>query len=186
MHLLSAVEGVLFAAGSEGLSTKDVAQVLDCPVAEARELCVQLQAQLDSRQAGVALQEIADTWQMTTRPEHAIYLKRMAESPMQANLSSAALEVLAIVAYKQPITRGDIDDIRGVQSDRALSTLVHRQLVEDVGRQDAPGRPILYGTTDMFLRHFGLKSVQDLPPLPDAPEAQELSLFAIPSEVPRD
>lgn len=186
MHLLSAVEGIIFAAGSDGVSTKDIAQVLDCSVPDAEGLCLQLQAVLDERNAGIALQEVADTWQMTTRPEHAVYLKRMAESPMQTNLSTAALEVLAIVAYKQPITRGEIDDIRGVQSDRSLATLVHRQLVNEVGRVDAPGRPMLFGTTDTFLRHFGLKTLKELPPLPDAPVSHDLSLFSNRSEIPRD
>lgn len=186
MHLLSAVEALLFAAGSDGLETKEIAQIVDCTEIDARSLCHQLQAQLDERSSGIALQEIADTWQLMTRPEHAPYLKRMTQSPMQTSLSAAALEVLAIVSYKQPITRGEVDDIRGVQSDRAVATLVHRQLIREMGRADAPGRPILFGTTDVFLRHFGLKSLDELPPLPQAPEEQNVSLFQLPSESPRD
>lgn len=129
---------------------------------------------------------MADTWQLVTRPEYAPYLKRMAQSPMQSTLSNAALEVLAIVAYKQPITRGEIEDIRGVQSDRALATLVHRQLVEEKGRADAPGRPILFGTTVDFLRQFGLKSLQELPPLPENMGHDDISLFQLPTERARD
>ncbi|WAH39069.1 SMC-Scp complex subunit ScpB [Alicyclobacillus dauci] len=186
MPLLAAVEAILFAAGSDGLQTSEIAHILGCSETDARGLCLQLQANLDEREAGIALQEVAGTWQMMTRKEHAPYLKRMAQTPMQTNLSAAALEVLAIVAYKQPITRGEIDDIRGVGSDRALSTLVHRQLIREVGRQDAPGRPILFGTTDLFLRHFGLKSLSELPPLPPPPEETDVSLFTLPTDTPRD
>ncbi|GMA60692.1 SMC-Scp complex subunit ScpB [Alicyclobacillus fastidiosus] len=186
MQLLSAVEAILFAAGSDGLQTSDIAHILDCSEADARNLCHQLRAAFNERGAGITLQEVADTWQLTTRPELAPFLKRMAQAPMQSSLSAAALEVLAIISYKQPITRAEIDEIRGVQSDRALATLVHRQLVREVGRQDAPGRPILFGTTEQFLRHFGLKSLSELPPLPPAPEEQDVSLFALPSEIARD
>lgn len=186
MNQVSALEAILFASGSDGLQTSDIAQILDSSESEVRGLCHQLAAMLVERDAGIVLQEVADTWQLTTRPEHALYLKRMAQVPMQTSLSAAALEVLAIVSYKQPITRTEVDEIRGVQSDRALSTLVHRQLVREVGRQDAPGRPILFGTTDQFLRHFGLKSLHELPPLPPAPEEQNLSLFALPLEPAKD
>ncbi|MFD1675111.1 SMC-Scp complex subunit ScpB [Alicyclobacillus fodiniaquatilis] len=186
MNLLATIEALLFAAGSEGLQTSDLASILECSVSDARNLCQQLQQHLDDRNAGIAVQEVADTWQLMTRPEHATYLKRMAQTPMQTSLSAAALEVLAIVAYKQPITRIDVDEIRGVQSDRALATLVHRQLIREVGRQDAPGRPILFGTTDHFLRHFGLKSLTELPPLPATPEEKDVSLFVLPTEMPRD
>ncbi|EPZ48899.1 SMC-Scp complex subunit ScpB [Alicyclobacillus acidoterrestris] len=186
MQRLSAVEAILFASGSDGLETGDIAHILECSKEEARLLCEQLRSVLEERGAGIMLQEVADTWQLTTRPEYAPYLKRMAQAPMQSSLSAAALEVLAIVSYKQPITRAEIDEIRGVQSDRALATLVHRQLIREVGRQDAPGRPILFGTTDQFLRHFGLKSLAELPPLPPPPTDQDISLFALPSEIARD
>lgn len=186
MNLLSTLEVLLFAVGSDGLQTREIAGILDCSEIDARSLCHQLQSQLDERDSGIALQLIADTWQMMTRPEYAPYLKKMTQTPMQTSLSAAALEVLAIVSYKQPITRGEVDDIRGVQSDRALATLVHRQLIREVGRQDAPGRPILFGTTELFLRHFGLKSLDGLPPLPAEPDKQDISLFQLPSEAARD
>ncbi|GLG01016.1 segregation and condensation protein B [Alicyclobacillus hesperidum subsp. aegles] len=186
MHLLSALEAVLFAVGSDGLETRDIASILGVSPGEAESLCLQLRAQLDERAAGIAVQQVADTWQLVTRPEYADYLKRMAQTPMQSTLSTAALEVLAVVAYKQPITRAEIDEIRGVQSDRALATLVHRQLVAEVGRQDAPGRPILYGTTSEFLRQFGLRSLDELPPLPEDLGREGVSLFQLPSDIARD
>lgn len=186
MELLSALEALLFAVGSDGLEVKHIAHILECSETDALSLCHQLAAVYDERSSGISLQQVADTWQMMTRPEYAPYLKRMAQAPMQSGLSAAALEVLAIVSYKQPITRAEIDDIRGVQSDRAVATLVHRQLIREVGRQDAPGRPILFGTTDTFLRSFGLNSLSDLPPLPEDPATQDVSLFQLPTEMARD
>lgn len=186
MELLAALEALLFAVGSEGLHTKDVANIFEISTAEANSLCLQLIERLEERSSGITLQQVAETWQLVTRPEYAPYLKRMAQSPMQSTLSNAALEVLAIVAYKQPITRGEIEDIRGVQSDRALATLVHRQLVEEKGRADAPGRPMLFGTTLDFLRQFGLKSIKELPPLPENLGNEDISLFQLPTEMARD
>jgi segregation and condensation protein B len=111
----------------------------------------------------------------------------MAAPSTSNTLSTAALEVLAIVAYKQPISRADIEAIRGVQSERAIATLVHRRLIAEVGRQDSPGRPILYGTTDVFLQTFGLRSLEDLPPLPaEPPMPSDLSLFHLTPTLPRD
>ncbi|MCL6442840.1 MAG: SMC-Scp complex subunit ScpB [Alicyclobacillus sp.] len=187
MPPLAALEAVLFAAGSDGLTSEEVAHIMQLSVNEAVSLCRDLQKNYDERGAGLALVELAGQWQMVTRPEHAIYLRRMATVPTSATLSSAALEVLALVAYRQPISRLEIEAIRGVQSDRALSTLVHRQLVKEVGRQDAPGRPILYGTTDTFLQTFGLRSLADLPPLPDEPDLPEnLALFPMPPLLTQD
>ncbi|MCL6592566.1 MAG: SMC-Scp complex subunit ScpB [Alicyclobacillus sp.] len=180
--LHGALEAVLFAAGSEGLTTAEVAQLLDIPTSEAERLCVELQTSYASRQGGLALVQHGGAWQLVTRPEYAVYLQRMARQPLSAHLSQAALEVLAIVAYRQPISRAEIEYIRGVQSDRALQSLVQRQLVSEVGRQDAPGRPILYGTTGQFLQAFGLRSLADLPPLPAAPELPEPApLFKYPT-----
>ncbi|WDM03095.1 SMC-Scp complex subunit ScpB [Alicyclobacillus cycloheptanicus] len=181
------LEAILFAAGSEGLATEEIADILQLSVDESLRLCEELQQALTDRGAGIQLMELAGHWALTTRPEHATYLRRMATSPTASGLSAAALEVLAIVAYRQPVSRMDIESIRGVQSDRAVATLVHRGMIREVGRQDAPGRPILYGTTDTFLQTFGLRSLDDLPPLPAEPELpQDLSLFQFGSTVARD
>lgn len=185
--LTGPLEAVLFAAGSEGLPTGDIADILQLADEEVLRLCGELRQQLIDRGAGLQLVELAGTWQLVTRPEHAEYLRRMATSPTVNGLSSAALEVLAIVAYRQPVSRMDVETIRGVQSDRAVSTLVHRRMIQEVGRQETPGRPILYGTTDTFLQTFGLRSLDDLPPLPVDPELpQDLSLFQFGATAPRD
>ncbi|MCL6515760.1 MAG: SMC-Scp complex subunit ScpB [Alicyclobacillus sp.] len=187
MPMLGALEAVLFAAGSEGLTDEELADILQLPVHECRSLCRALQAAYDERGSGLQVMELGQTWQLVTRPEHAVYLRRMAATPMSTHLSPAALEVLAIVAYRQPISRLEIDHVRGVQSDRAIQTLVHRRLIAEVGRQDAPGRPILYGTTQTFLQTFGLRSLEDLPPLPEeSGEETALSLFQKPPAWPRD
>ena len=113
---------------------------------------------------GLTLLEINGGYKLGTKPQVARYIELLYKQPAQA-LSNAALEVLSIIAYKQPVTRGEIDFIRGVQSDRALATLVEKGLVKDVGRKDGPGRPILYATTEQFLLHFGLHSLDDMPNL---------------------
>ena len=171
-------EAILFASGSNGLTTEEVATVLQLSFDETRALCLDLQASYDKRAAGIQLIEVAGTWQLVTKPEFADSVRRLATTPSSGNLSPAAFEVLAIVAYQQPITRIEIEAIRGVQSDRAVATLAHRQLIEESGRQDSPGRPILYKTTDAFLQTFGLRGLNDLPPLPAESELpKEVSLF---------
>jgi segregation and condensation protein B len=107
--------------------------------------------------------ELAGTYQMTTVAEHAVYFERLAQSPTRSSLSQAALETLSIVAYRQPITRVEIEEIRGVKCDRALQTLVAKELIEEVGRAEAVGRPILYGTTRKFMDYFGLSALSELP-----------------------
>ncbi|MCL6626226.1 MAG: SMC-Scp complex subunit ScpB [Alicyclobacillus shizuokensis] len=187
LNVTGPLEALLFAAGSEGLTTEELADVLQLGVEETRQLCLELQKQYDERSAGLALVEFAGSWQLVTRPEHAIYLRRLAHTPVATQLSTAALEVLSIVAYRQPISRAEIEDVRGVKSDRAIATLVHRRLITEVGRQNAPGRPILYGTTDTFLQTFGLRSLEDLPPLPEMSDVSlDLSLFEQRTSVPRD
>jgi segregation and condensation protein B len=177
VSMLGPLEALLFAAGSEGLTVEELAEILQLSVDETNALCRDLQMEF----------EWGGHWQLVTRSEHATYLRRMATAPVSTQLSNAALEVLAIVAYKQPVSRIDIEAIRGVQSDRAIQTLVHRQLIEEVGRLDAPGRPILYGTTALFLQTFGLRGVADLPPLPEAPQLPaDVSLFHLTPTLPRD
>lgn len=187
IDMTAPLEAVLFAAGSNGLTNEELSNILQLNLHEITALCKQYHDELEERKSGIKLIEIAGTWQLTTRPEYIEYLRRMATAPTSTAISAAALEALAIVAYKQPITRSGIEAIRGVQSDRALHSLVQRQLIQEVGRHDSPGRPILYGTTDTFLQTFGLRSLNDLPPLPPEPESvNELSLFQLTPNVPRD
>lgn len=162
-QMKSIIEGLLFVAGDEGLDIKQLAQVLHEEETAVALLVDTMRDEFRSFNRGLQIIEVAGAYQLTTLPEHAEYFKRLAASPTRATLSQAALETLAIVAYKQPITRIEIEEIRGVKSDRALQTLVAKQLVEPKSRAEAVGRPILYGTTKQFLDYFGLNALEDLP-----------------------
>lgn len=162
-QMKSIIEGLLFVAGDEGLNAKQLAEVLEVHSDFVLELMRELQADLKRQARGLQIVELAGAYQLTTVPELAPFLERLAHSPSRASLSQAGLETLAIIAYKQPITRVEIEEIRGVKADRALQTLVAKDLIQEVDRADAPGRPILYGTTKLFLDYFGLASLEDLP-----------------------
>lgn len=159
----SIIEGLLFASGEEGLELKQLAEVLELDVKFTFQLLEELREDLKRSGRGIQVVEIAGAFQLATLPDHAPYFERLASSPSRASLSQAALETLSIVAYKQPITRVEIEEIRGVKCDRALQTLVAKDLIEEKGRADAIGRPILYGTTKSFLDYFALNGLQDLP-----------------------
>ncbi len=157
-----AVEGILFAAG-EPVRASKLAAVLEVDPDEVREAVKQLKYQYDTELRGVQIIEIDDGYQICSRPEYYAYIQEILGEQRRQALSNAAMEALAIIAYKQPITRGQVEYIRGVNSDGAVNRLVERGLIEECGRLDAPGRPILYKTTQNFLRCFGLKTPKDLP-----------------------
>jgi len=162
---LCALEAVLFMA-AEPLSLEDLAGILEADPAEAEALIAHLAADYEGR--GIQVQQVAGGYQVSTRPEYGHFVARLHE-PERFRLSRAALETLAIVAYKQPVTRPEVEAIRGVNSDSPLDTLVQYELVYEAGRKDAPGRPLLYRTTDNFLGKFGLNSIADLPRLDTIP-----------------
>src|SRR5690606_32974473 len=170
--LKSIIEGLLFMAGEEGLNKRQLGDIMNIDIEYAEELVLDLQRDLEREERGIQITLIAGTFRMTTHPEHAEYFEKMAFTPTRAQLSQAALETLSIIAYKQPITRIEIEEIRGVKSDRAIHTLVVKDLIEEVGRADAIGRPILYGTTKVFLDSFGLASLKELP------EPKDVNLLA--------
>ncbi|MCM3599721.1 SMC-Scp complex subunit ScpB [Robertmurraya korlensis] len=162
------VESLLFAAGDEGLTIKQISTVLEIEQVEAERIVRDLMDELSKNEnRGIAVVQLAGTYQLATKKENSIYLKKLVESPSTSTLSQAALETLAIIAYKQPITRAEIEEIRGVKTERPLQTLVGKVLVKEVGRAEGTGRAILYGTTKEFLDYFGLRSLEELPPLPE-------------------
>ena len=161
------LEALLFAAGDEGITLQQIADVLDTTIMQATDLIENLKEQYNKKDRGLMILEVGEVFQMVTKKEHSAYLKKLVESSGNAMLSQAALETLAIISYKQPITRAEIDDIRGVKSDRSIQTLTAKGLIKEVGRMDGPGRAILYGTTKEFLNCFGLKTLKELPPLED-------------------
>ncbi|CAM3569752.1 SMC-Scp complex subunit ScpB [Marinicrinis lubricantis] len=173
-QMKSVIEGLLFAVGDEGLEAKQIAEVLEVDPALVVKLLQQMKEDYKAQQRGIQILEIAGAYELTTLPSHAVYFQRLAHTPTRGTLSQAALETLAIVAYRQPITRVDIEEIRGVKSDRAIHTLVAKELICEVARAEAIGRPILYGTTKQFLDYFGLNHIDELPSTGMAMSAEDL------------
>ena len=163
-NLKYAIEGILFAAG-ESVKTAKLAVVLDKTVDEVTEAVEELKAEYDRDKRGFTIIEISDGYQISSRPDYYKYIREILGEQRNQPLSNAAMEALAIIAYKQPVTRGMIEKVRGVNSDGCVSRLYERGLIEEAGRLDAPGRPVLYKTTDTFLRCFGLRTPRDLPPI---------------------
>ncbi|MDC3413095.1 SMC-Scp complex subunit ScpB [Aquibacillus sp. 3ASR75-11] len=160
-------EGLLFASGDEGLSKKQIQQILEVDDETVEHIMDELKYDYEHLKRGITIMQSQNLFHLTTKPEHSIYYDKLIESPQTSRLSQAALETLAIVAYQQPITKTEIEEIRGVKSDRPIHTLVNRSLIEEIGRKEGVGRPILYGTSVDFLTYFGLTSIDELPPLPD-------------------
>ena len=164
------LEALLFAS-PEPVTARRLAQALGVSLRETEAALQQLEATLQSR--GIRLQHNRDRWQLTTAPETGALVATFLGLEMSSRLSRAALETLAIVAYRQPVTRPQIDAIRGVSSDGVLRSLLSKGLIEELGRAEGPGRPILFGTTALFLETFGLSSLDALPPLEDEMETEK-------------
>ena len=159
-----AIEGILFAAG-EPVKAAKLAAVLETDLETVEEAVKLLKYNYDTEERGMTVIDIDDGYQLCSRPDYYNYIQLILGEQRRQALSNAAMEALAIIAYKQPITKGQIEYIRGVNSDAAVNRLAERGLIEEAGRLDAPGRPILYRTTQNFLRCFGLSTPRDLPPL---------------------
>ncbi|EKB43933.1 Segregation and condensation protein B [Solibacillus isronensis B3W22] len=173
-NLLSRIEALLFVAGDEGMTVKQLAQYIEVePMDIEAGLSELLSHYNEEEMRGITLKQLAGTYQLTTKPEITDTLKKLIENPTNQVLTAASLEVLAIIAYKQPITRAEVEDLRGVKSERPIATLVSRALVQEVGRAEGTGRAILYGTTKEFLNYFGLKNIKELPPLPEEVDQED-------------
>ena len=159
-HKKAALEAILFAMG-DSVELDRLAAAIE----ETRLLLTQMKEEWEAQDRGVCLVEYEGAFQMCTRGDLYEYLVRVAKTPKKYALTDTLLETLSIIAYKQPVTRLDVEKIRGVNSDHAISRLVEFELVTELGRLDAPGRPLLFGTTEQFLRTFGVKSLEELPRL---------------------
>ena len=168
-----AIEGILFAAG-EPVKAAKLAVVLDRTVDEIEQAVAELKEEYDRDSRGFNIIDISEGYQICSRPEYYTYIREILGEQRNQPLSNAAMEALAIIAYKQPATRGMVERVRGVNSDGCVNRLYERGLIEEAGRLDAPGRPVLYRTTDTFLRCFGLSSPQDLPKINFAKTLPEL------------
>ena len=158
----AAVETILFAMG-DSVEIASLAAVLELSEEEVREAVHMLERRLDSEESGLKINWFEDAVQLSSRPEYYEYLVKIAKQPKRQVLTDTLMETLSIIAFKQPVTRAEVESIRGVNSDFAISKLVGFGLVEEKGRKDAPGRPLLFGTTEQFLRSFGISSLDDLP-----------------------
>ncbi|MDD2217098.1 MAG: SMC-Scp complex subunit ScpB [Eubacteriales bacterium] len=162
----AAFESMMFTWG-EPLDVKLAADVFGITSKEAYDIFNELKGEYDSQGRGIRIREINKAFQFVTSPDVYDYIERLCTPSKQKKLSQAALEVLAIIAYKQPVTRGEIEAVRGIKCERVLEGLENKNLIEEVGRSPGIGRPILYGTTDMFLRNFGFTSINELPDIDD-------------------
>ena len=158
----AAIEAILFTMG-DGVETERISKALDIDTLEAEGIIREMMEEYVEQERGICITPIENGFQLSTRKEYYDVLIRLAKTPRKINLTDVLMETLAIIAYRQPVTKLEIEKIRGVKSDHAVNKLVEYELVAECGRLDAPGRPILFGTTPLFLRHFGLESAQDLP-----------------------
>ncbi|WP_027406235.1 SMC-Scp complex subunit ScpB [Anaerovibrio sp. RM50] len=178
-ELTGALEAVLFASG-DPVSAQQLMEIFGIDMESLDELVEALKKSLDERGSGVMVQHVAGGWQLATRQEHFSYVEKLTETK-EKKLSAAAMETLSIIAFKQPITKQEIEHIRGVHVEKVLAKLIELELVRELGRKDVLGRPILYGTTENFLKCFGLNELTDLPELPtveiDDKEIEQLTLI---------
>ncbi|HAG12752.1 MAG TPA: SMC-Scp complex subunit ScpB [Ruminococcus sp.] len=181
---IAALEAILFASG-EPMEAERLAEALGADpehpleIAQVAAMAAQLAAYLDETGSGMQLLQLSGSYQLATRPEHAQAIKTALEVKRNTPLSNAAMEALTIIAYNQPVTKGFVERVRGVDSGSVVNTLVERGLLEEAGRIEVPGRPVTYRTTAHFLRTFGLQSLSDLPPLPTETEPD---LFEVETE----
>ncbi|MGM0217227.1 SMC-Scp complex subunit ScpB [Enterococcus sp. AZ126] len=179
MTTVSQIEAILFVVGEEGIGLEELSYLLELSTAKTYEALTALKERYEAdKQAALNILEVGNHFILSTKKAFAPLLKKYAQSPISNSLSQAALETLSIVAYKQPISRVEVDEIRGVQSAGSMQKLVARQLIEEKGRVDGPGRAILYGTTAYFMDYFGLRSLEELPDIHQMEEeiAEELPL----------
>lgn len=163
MNLLGVIEGVLFVVGDEGITLSALSEIINKNLEETKELLLELKKNYENEDRGIRISYLGDAFKLTTKKEHKEYYQKLIENPESNMLSQAALETLAIVAYNQPITRAEVDEIRGVSSSHMIRKLVAKNLLKESGKSTLPGRPNLYKTTSDFLDFFGLSTISDLP-----------------------
>ena len=172
------LEGLLYVQGDNGLTLKEIMNILSLSEEEAKNLVYQLKKHYEEENRGLRLNYLGNTLKLTTKQEHKEYYEKLLENPRTHVLSQAALEVLAIIAYNEPVTRGQVDEMRGVDSIFVLRKLLAKGLIKESGRSNLPGHPILYKTTDDFLDYFGLSTKEDLPDISiTIDDSEEKDLF---------
>lgn len=179
MNNLGVLEGLLFVVGDEGITLNQICDILNLDMDAAKKLLMELKQTYETDERGIRISYLGNAFKLTTKKEHREYYEKLILNPETNTLSDAALETMAIIAYHQPITRVEIDNLRGVSTAQIVRRLVAKGLVKEVGKSTMPGRPNLYGTTHEFLDYFGLSSLNDLPELPqeEASKEDETELF---------
>lgn len=176
--MIAVLEGLLFIAGDEGIDLETIKNILEINDEELNGLIEKLISNYSSSERGLNIEKFGKKIKLTTKAEHKEYYERLVNEEANSLLSNAALETLAIIAYNGPVTRVEIDEIRGINSSHLVRKLLLKNLIKDVGRSDKPGRPILYNVTENFLDYFGLKSIEDLPKIEEIKsEDDEKDLF---------
>ena len=175
VEMQAAAEAMLFASG-EPLEIERIAKVLEIDIENTEQILMNLQAQLDERSSGICLLKLGDKYQLCTKKQFADNIRDIMDMKRNSPLSQAAFEVLAVVAYNQPVTKSFVEQVRGVDCSGVMATLCQRGLLEEKGRLDLPGRPLLYGTTPEFLKCFCVSSLEELPELPEREVADENAL----------
>ena len=160
--IMAVIEAVLFAMG-DSVELSKLSHVLEMPEEDIRETIAKMNDKYKKQDRGIYIVELEDSVQLCTKPELYEYLIKVAKAPRKVVLTDTLIETLSIIAYKQPVTRLEVEKIRGVSCDHAINRLIEFNLIQELGRMDAPGRPLLFGTTEEFLRTFGVKSLGDLP-----------------------
>jgi segregation and condensation protein B len=179
MNLLGVLEGILFVVGDEGITLNQICEILNVDLEESKRLLMELKKTYETEDRGIRISYLGDAFKLTTKKEHKEYYQKLIETPESNTLSPAALETLAIIAYNQPITRVEIDEMRGVNNVHMIRKLLAKGLIKEVGKSTMPGHPNLYGTTSEFLDYFGLSSIKELPLIvkEEEPAENETELF---------
>ena len=168
------IEAILFVAG-DAVPVRDLARALRISEKELDAVLIELKDDYDYEQRGFLIKRFGNNVQLATRPLYSEDVVRLLQPVQQQSLSQAAMETLAVVADRQPVTRAEVEQIRGVKCDYSLQSLMLKGMIEEAGRKDTIGRPILYRTTDKFLSHFGIRNLEELPPMPEAENKTEIS-----------
>ena len=173
MESFGVLEGILFVMGDEGIDLKSLCEIMEISEDEAKELLKQLKKNYEEKDRGLRISYLGDAFKLTTKQEHKAYYEKLVLNPGTNKLSQAALETLAIIAYNQPITISEINEVRGVQCNQLIRKLVAKGLLKETGKSDLAGRPNLYATTSEFLDYFGLATLEDLPTIEQNKEEEK-------------
>ena len=173
------IEAILFVAG-EPVALSDLTTALGISEIETIRAVEEMERAFDTQKRGIAVKRYGDHLRLETRAEYAPYVERMLQPVQRQSLSQTAMETLAVIAYRQPTTKGEVEQVRGVKCDYSVQSLLQKGLIKEVGRKEALGRPILYATTDKFLEHFGISDIRELPPLPDPQPVEKVEEPLVP------